>query len=101
MKILIVTHYFKPHIGGIEIVAYNQAKELGRKSHKVTIVTSQIGDEPIKEITNGVVIKRVRAWNFLENRFRIPYPIPSPILISIFLKEIKKADIIHIHDVFY
>ena len=49
MKILIVTHYFKPHIGGIEIVAYNQAKELVKKGHEVTIVTSRLNREKAVE----------------------------------------------------
>ena len=34
MKILIVTHYFNPYIGGIEIVAYNQTWELIKKDIK-------------------------------------------------------------------
>ena len=45
MKILIVTHYFKPHVGGIEIVAYNQAKGLVEEGHEVTIVTSKFCQE--------------------------------------------------------
>ena len=54
MKILIVTHYFEPHIGGIEIVAYNQAKELVKKGHEVTIVTSKLNREKAVEQKEGI-----------------------------------------------
>ena len=82
MKILIITHYFEPHIGGIEIVAYNQAKELVKKGHEVTIVTSKLDREKAVEQKEGIRIVRVPAWNLFENKFDVPYPIFSPRLIS-------------------
>jgi D-inositol-3-phosphate glycosyltransferase len=101
MKILIITHYFHPHIGGIEIVAYNQAKELVKQGHEVTIVSSRINDEANKEIIKGINIIRVKAWNWLEERYNIPYPIFSIKLISILRAEIKKADVVHAHGALY
>jgi len=101
MKILIVTHYFLPHKGGIEFVAYNQAKELIKKGHKVTIVSSKIGDEPEEEIMDGIKIRRVKAWNYFEDKQGVPYPIYSPKIFSVTNEEAKTADIVHVHDLFY
>lgn len=101
MKILIVTHYFKPHIGGIEIVAYNQAKELVKKGHEVTIVTSKLNREKAVEQKEGIRIVRVTAWNLFEKKFDVPYPIFSPRLISTINKEIKGNEIIHAHGALY
>ncbi len=101
MKILIVTHYFLPHIGGIEIVAYNQAKELVKKGHKVTIVSSKVGDEPEEEIMDGVKIRRVKAWNWFEKNYGIPYPIFSWKILKVMNEEAKNVDIIHVHDINY
>lgn len=101
MKILIVTHYFLPHVGGIEIVAYNQAKELVKRGHKVTIVSSKIGDEPEEEIMDGIKIIRLKAWNWFENKYGIPYPIFSWKIVKVMNQEAKKADIVHVHDLFY
>lgn len=101
MKILIVTHYFQPHIGGIEIVAYNQAKELVKRGHEVTIVSSKIHREKAVEHLKGIRIVRVPAWNLLEDKFDIPYPIFSPRLVSTLNKEIQRSDIIHAHGVLY
>jgi len=101
LKILIVTHYYKPHIGGIEIVAYNQAKELVKQGHEVTIVTSKLHHEKAVEQNEGIIIVRVTAWNLFEKKFDVPYPIFSPRLISTIKSEIKKNDIIHAHGALY
>jgi glycosyltransferase involved in cell wall biosynthesis len=101
MKILIVTHYFEPHIGGIEIVAYNQAKELVKQGHEVTIVTSKLKHEKAVEQVEGIRIVRIAAWNLLEENFNVPYPLFSPRLVSTIIREIKKNDIIHAHGVLY
>ena len=83
MKILIATHYFLPHKGGIEFVAYNQAKELVKKGHQVTIVSSKIGNEPEEEIMDGIKVRRVKAWNYFEDKQGVPYPIYSPKIFSV------------------
>ena len=101
MKILIVTHYFAPHIGGIEIVAYHQAKELVKQGHEVTIVTSKLKREKTVEQIEGISIVRVPAWNLLEEKFDVPYPIFAPRVVSTIIREIKRNDIIHVHGVLY
>ena len=69
MKILIIPHYFLPHTGGIEFVAYNQARELVKQGHDVTIVGSRIGDELKEEVIEGIKIKKSRVWNFFEENY--------------------------------
>lgn len=99
MKILILTHYFQPHIGGIEIIAYNQAKEIVKRGHQITIITSKIGEEPEEEIIDGIKVKRVKAWNFFEDRLGIAFPVFSLNLFSVLKEEIKNKDVIHVHGV--
>lgn len=101
MRILIVSHYFYPHKGGIEVVVYNQAKELVKMGHEVTVVCSRMNNEAKFEIINGINIIRIPASNILESNFGIPFPFFSPTLITILAKLIKNNDIIHIHEIFY
>lgn len=101
MKILIVTHYFLPHMGGIEIVAYNQAKELVKLGHNVTIVSSKIGDEPEEEIIDGIKVRRIKVFNWFEKKWGVPYPVFSSNLKKILKEEIKDAEIINIHGQVY
>jgi glycosyltransferase involved in cell wall biosynthesis len=99
MKVLILTHYFQPHIGGIEIVAYNQAKGLVKRGHQVTIITSKIGEEVEKEIVDGIKVIRVKALNFPEKYLRVPYPIFYPKLLLRLKEEIKDSDVINTHGI--
>jgi glycosyltransferase involved in cell wall biosynthesis len=101
MKILIICHYFKPHIGGIEIVAYNQAKELVRLGNKVTVLTSKTNNEKETEILDGIRIIRTNALNILETKLGIPYPLISPAFINVLKKEIEGSDLMHTHGHIY
>lgn len=101
MKILILSHYFIPHPGGIEIIAYNQAKELVKKGHNVTVITSNVSNEKNREKIEGITVIRIKAWNWFEKYFNIPFPLFSLNIFSTLSKEIKKTDIVHIHDIFY
>lgn len=99
MKVLILTQYFQPHIGGIEIVAYNQAKELVLRGNQVTLITSKVNEEAEEEIIDGIKVIRVKALNFTEKYFGFPYPVFYPKLLLILKEEIKKSDIIHTHGI--
>src|SRR5437868_15221427 len=46
MHVLVATHYWHPHRGGIEVVAHQQAIRLVRRGHRVTALTSRAGNEP-------------------------------------------------------
>jgi D-inositol-3-phosphate glycosyltransferase len=97
MKILIVSHYFIPHIGGIENVVYNQAKMLTKKNHNVTIITSKLANNKDIEFKDGIKIIRIPVNNFFAEKFGIPYPIFSPRIIKTIKNEIILADIVHAH----
>ncbi len=100
MNIVIVVHYIFPHITGTDVGAFEQAKRYVRLGHKVTMVSSNLHQSPSEEVKDGVTILRVKAFNFLE-RVGIPYPIFSPTLYTTLKREIKKADIIHVHGMLY
>lgn len=97
MKILIITHYFLPHTGGIENVAYNQAKGLIKKGHKVTVLSSLVGTTKSSENIEGIKVKRIKVINFLEKRIGLPYPIFHLSSFREIRNEILKNDVIQIH----
>jgi D-inositol-3-phosphate glycosyltransferase len=99
-RTLIVSHYYPPHIGGIEYVAYNQATRLAAHGARVTVVTSRTAGDPKSGVVEGVNVIRVAAYNGLEAK-AIPFPIFSPMLLVRLWQATRKADIVHIHDVFY
>lgn len=103
MKIILGTHYFYPHIGGIESVVESHAKKLSERGHHVTVISSDIGSTSMNSCRDGYKIQRYRAWNPIE-RFGIPYPLPSPIDARRRTNRVLKAsdiDIIHVHGMNY
>ncbi|HEV2402803.1 MAG TPA: glycosyltransferase family 4 protein [Candidatus Saccharimonadales bacterium] len=99
-KVLIVSHYYPPHLGGIEYVAQHQAKYLATAGCTVAVVTSSVSPGEKSTIADGVRVIRVKAWNGLQKQ-GIPFPVFSPRLLGVLIKEAKQADIVHIHDAFY
>lgn len=99
-NIVIISHYYPPHTGGIEIVASNHAKRLARLGNTVTVVTSKISSKEKDSIIDGVRVLRVKASNFFE-QWGVPFPLFYPSLWSIQKSVIKHADIVHVHDAFY
>lgn len=96
MKIIFITHFFYPHIGGVEKHLFNLSKELVKKGHKITVITQKHK----KNLKDDAILKGIKI-------IRITYPkIKFLGLLIIWLKLLKilpefiKADIIHIHDVF-
>lgn len=102
MNILLVSQYYPPHIGGLEIVVQKQARTLTDRGHQVTVITSSVEGTGAGDIyEEGVQVRRVRSSNFFDSHFRIPFPIPGVGLLSVLSQSVKNADVVHIHDVFY
>tara|TARA_Y100001960_G_scaffold334144_1_gene445797 strand:- start:2502 stop:3662 length:1161 start_codon:yes stop_codon:yes gene_type:complete len=97
MKILIIVHYWPPHIGGIETVAYEQAIRLSNMGHDITVITSRTG-----RVCNGCPNPNLRVfrfpiWNFLE-KLGIPYPILNPLHFFKYLAFVKSNEVVFIHN---
>ncbi|BBZ26749.1 glycosyl transferase [Mycolicibacterium madagascariense] len=100
-RVLIVSHYFPPHLGGIENVAREEARHLARAGFDVTVVTTAIGEPAGRRRLDGYTVARVRAWNGIEGRTGVPFPIVGPSSIKTFVELIRSADVVHVHDTLY
>jgi D-inositol-3-phosphate glycosyltransferase len=100
-RVLHVTHYFAPHIGGIETVAAAETRGLAARGWDVALVSGATGTTPGTRWEDGVLTVRVRAWNRLETRFGVPFPVYSPLLVFALWRQVRRADLVHIHDLLY
>lgn len=103
MKIVLGSHYFYPHIGGIESVVESHASRLTDRGHDVTVITTDIQAESRQARRDGYVIHRYGAWNPAE-RLGAPYPIPNPRSVRQHVKNMftqSDVDIIHVHGMNY
>lgn len=102
MKIALFTHYFHPHVGGIEVVARNHAEHLAKRGHDVTVVTTAIDATQRQESRDGYNVVRYSASNPLEQR-GIPYPFPNPLDAVRTSRAVvdDDTDLMHIHGLNY
>ncbi|MGH6655634.1 MAG: glycosyltransferase family 4 protein, partial [Actinocrinis sp.] len=104
LRVLLVCHYYPPHVGGIENVVRDEAVRLAELGHQVTVLTTGERTSVVDEIDddgNRVSVVRIAAWNVAERRAGVPFPIPSPRLLSSALSWARRADVVHVHDCFY
>jgi glycosyltransferase involved in cell wall biosynthesis len=99
MKILLVTHYYSTHAGGIEIVAGALAALLAG-SHDVVWVASDCDPVPAG-IQGPIRFVPMRSVNVIERRTGLPFPIWGPRSLVRVWQETRRADIVHLHDVAY
>jgi glycosyltransferase involved in cell wall biosynthesis len=99
LKVLLVSHYYPPHLGGIENVVHSEARHLTAAGLQVTVLTS--GERSGVTDEDGVRVVRVRAWNGLERKAGVPFPVLGPKLLRRAVRWARWADVVHIHDAFY
>lgn len=99
LNVVIIVTYAHPYIGsGLGVVAKSQAEHLATLGHNVTLVSSNIPQTFKVFVLNNVTYIKVPAAAFLE-RFHIPVPILF--FNKSVLSAIRKADIVHVHDMLY
>jgi glycosyltransferase involved in cell wall biosynthesis len=94
-RICLVTHFFPPHMGGIEKVSYEQSKRLTNLGYKIDVLTSKIRGRT-EYPTKGIRIFDFSAVNITE-RIGVPYPIPYIQAYKTFANVIKRCDLVHAH----
>jgi glycosyltransferase involved in cell wall biosynthesis len=101
-RVLIVSAYADPHLGGVEVVVGQQARTLVALGHEVTVVTSRCGAGGAgREEVDGYTVVRIPAWNGLEERKGVPFPIWSPSALWRLAGLIHRAEVVHVHDAHY
>lgn len=102
MNIIFFTRRFYPQIGGVETHVLELSKELIKRGHNITVISEQIDNFWEKEkkqsssTTKGIRVLKIQTGKSEKlKKFRIWFYLLKKREI------IKKADIIHCHDVFF
>ncbi|MFJ1704440.1 glycosyltransferase family 4 protein [Kitasatospora sp. NPDC088346] len=98
LRVLLVSHYYPPHVGGIENVVREEARHLAARGVEVTVLTS--GERGGVHEEDGVRVVRVAAWNGAE-RAGVPFPVLAPTVLPTALRWARWADVVHLHDCLY
>lgn len=101
MRILYLSHYALPHLGGIEVAVDALAREMLGRGHEVVHVAADAGGigEPRP---GGPRVVRVPAWNGPEDRLGVPTPVfRRGALREAIGAELEGADVVHAHGFLY
>jgi glycosyltransferase involved in cell wall biosynthesis len=106
MRVLLVTDFYWPYLGGVEQHVRSLAHSLARRGHHVTVATLTGKDLAAEEDDDGVQIRRLRSvsqrmpWLFSSPERPWAPPVPDP-AITWQLRRLIVADppdIVHGHD---
>ena len=100
MNILIISHFFPPHKGGLETASFYTAKKLSEFGHKVVILTSKCNDE-IRDfhMMSDILVYRFKSYNLPEFK-KLPQSSSFGIMLMAFFKlpyivKLHNIQIIH------
>jgi len=99
LEVVVVTHYYAEHGGGIELVADRLIREISLDpAMHFTWFASDCDAAPIIE---GQAAQPMRSFNFLEKTLGIPWPLWGWRSLGKLRQAIKKADVVWLHDSLY
>jgi glycosyltransferase involved in cell wall biosynthesis len=101
VRVLLVTHYFETHRGGIEIVAAELARRLVHRHPGLGITWIASREATVAPVNDGVSRVAVPAWNVTERRLGFPYPLWSPGTLARLARLVRDVDVVHLHDSLY
>ena len=106
MRILMLSQFYPPIIGGAEQHVRTLSIELVARGHEVTVVTMRHSGQARVELDHGVCVYRIRsavqrmAWLFSDSgrQYTPPFPDPETLLELRGILEKEKPQIVHAHN---
>jgi glycosyltransferase involved in cell wall biosynthesis len=99
MRILIVSHYYSEHGGGVEIVAGELAKRFVCRGAEVAWAASRTSIDPSSEQAGNRI--SMQSWNITEQILGFPYPLWGLSGVIHLWRAVRHCDLVHLHDSLY
>ena len=92
MRILFSLTYYRPHVSGLTIYVERLARELARRGHQVTVLTSQYEKNlPRQEMIDGVRVVRAPVL------FRVSKGVIMPTFGYLATQLVRQHDVVSLH----
>jgi glycosyltransferase involved in cell wall biosynthesis len=106
VKILMVTDYYPPFVGGVEILVSTVSRELVRRGHDVAVATLGADGLPASEIDEGVRVYRIQTTagkipSLFKSETRLwapPAPDPEAVAGLRRVLALERPSVVHGHD---
>jgi glycosyltransferase involved in cell wall biosynthesis len=99
-RLLVVTHYYSTHRGGVEAVARELAARFARSGMSIEWLASDC-DPPPPGLPAGVRCIPAGSWNGFEKAFGIAFPLWTPKAIRALRDAVGRCDAVHLHESIY
>jgi D-inositol-3-phosphate glycosyltransferase len=104
LRLVLVTHYWDPHVGGIETVARQQAERFAQLGAAVEVHTTRlprtapaVSDWSPSSGPGSVRIVRHRAADPLARLLQLPVPLPGAAMARALVAAARTADVVVVH----
>lgn len=104
LRVVVVTHYWEPHVGGIESVARHQVERFAELGAEVEVHTTRLPRATTRAAAFAPVsgpgslrIVRHRAVDVLMRTLRVPVPVPGPSMLRAVIAAARRADVVLVH----
>lgn len=100
MRLLYVTPFFVPVIGGVETVVYETCSALTARGHDCFVLTSPLEGSPSRETIGGVAVNRMRSMTIPASGILRPEEFQWGDLGREFKELVEEIDpdVIHLHN---
>lgn len=105
LRILLLTQFYPPVLGGVEVHVSALARWLAERGHEVAVVTLAMPGLPNREVADGVTIfrlhgtaQRLSALYATERHHAPPVPDPETVLAMDRIARAFRPDIVHAHN---
>jgi glycosyltransferase involved in cell wall biosynthesis len=99
-QIVLLSHYYPAHLGGVENVAGQLAQRIGDDVEFRIIWFASDCDAPPPS-TTSLMAEPMNSWNGLERRLGFPWPVWSFGSLIRLRRAIATCDLVHLHDFIY
>ncbi len=97
-RVLLVSHYFSPHVGGIENVVQPQATTSLCLVPTVTVPTTAARSDPgRRRLLEGYNVVNLKTWNEIKRHGGIHFSVPTPWFLAKAANLVRGADVVYIH----
>jgi glycosyltransferase involved in cell wall biosynthesis len=97
-RVLVVTHYFPEHRGGVELIAQELGARLVKRGFEIVWAASNegatLGEAPFARLS-------MKAWNFTEQWLGFAYPLWGAGSLCRLYSALRHCHVVHIHDSLY
>lgn len=100
-RLLLVTHYYAAHHGGVEIVADALARRLCIDHGWSVVWMASDCDAVPGDPPASLTTRPARACNWTERHLGFPWPVWSLAALRALWREVGAAGVVHLHDCLY